>query len=192
MTADRALFEEIFERYHRSVLAYCARRSSTVADAEDATAESFAIAWRRRDVAPAPDAALPWLYAIARRTLANQRRGNDRRGRLTVRLDMATSLPTTFGEAAGWAVAALDRLRPDDQEILRLVAWEELRYDEIAQVLGITTNAVAIRVHRARIRFEEELRMGSGADAVKGIEGRRTPSRMKGRMIGLLHREPSK
>lgn len=192
MTAERALFGEIFERYYRSVLAYCVRRSSTLADAEDATAESFAVAWRRRDVAPAPDATLPWLYAIARRTLANQRRGNDRRGRLKVRLDVAMSVPSPFGEAAGPAVAALERLRPDDQEILRLVAWEQLRYDEIAQVFGITTNAVAIRVHRARSRFKEELRSRSNAENLKGIDGRRTSSRVKGRMIGLLRREPSK
>ena len=43
--------------------------------AEDAVAETFAVAWRRVDHLPEPDVALPWLLAIARRVLANQHRG---------------------------------------------------------------------------------------------------------------------
>ena len=62
MSTDRVVFEQVFERFYTQVMAYCLRRSLTDADAEDATAEAFAIALRRRDIAPAPDVALPWLY----------------------------------------------------------------------------------------------------------------------------------
>lgn len=184
-------FEQLFERHHPRLVAYCLRRTQTPADAEDAAAEAFTLAWRRRDVAPEPEVALPWLYAIVRRTLANQRRGNDRRGRLATRIDLSGSVGAPVGEVSGPAIAALERLRPDDQELLRLVAWEELRHDQIAEVLGISTNAVAIRLHRARVRFEQELRATSSPAGLKEIEGRRTSSRLKGRMIGLLRREPS-
>lgn len=191
MTEDRARFEHFFERYQAQVLAYCLRRTATDADAEDATADVFAVAWRRRDLAPEPDVALPWLYAIARRTLANQRRGNDRRARLFARLDDSGNAGAPIGDASGPAIAALERLRPGDRELLRLVAWEELRHDEIAGVLGISANAVAIRLHRARVRFEQELRATTTSHEVKEIEGRRTSTRLKGRMIGLLRRESS-
>jgi RNA polymerase sigma-70 factor (ECF subfamily) len=53
--------------------------------------------------------------------------------------------------------AALQRLSFDDQEVLRLVAWEGLSHAEVAQVLQCSTNAVGIRVHRARQRLEIEL-----------------------------------
>ena len=52
---------------------------------------------------------------------------------------------------------ALARLRPADQEILRLVTWEELSHREVATALGVSLNAVAIRFHRARKRLERIL-----------------------------------
>lgn len=185
-------FATLVDRHDRQVLAYCVRRATSLADAEDAAAEVFTIAWRSRNDAPDPGVALPWLFAIARRVLANQRRGNERRARLTLRVSALTEERLPSGEASGSAVAALERLGTDGQEILRLVAWEEMSHPEIAQVLGISTNAVAIRLHRARIRFERELRAGSDPDDLKEIAGRRTSTRLKGKMLGLLRREPTK
>jgi len=48
-------------------------------------------------------------------------------------------------------------LRSDEQELLRLWAWEDLTPAEIAVVLGITPNAVSIRLHRARGRLADVL-----------------------------------
>jgi DNA-directed RNA polymerase specialized sigma24 family protein len=59
----------------------------------------------------------------------------------------------------GYAVhEALSRLRPNDQEILRLAEWEDLPPRDIAVVLGCSANAASIRLHRAHRRFEEALR----------------------------------
>lgn len=154
-----ACFEALFAQHHRAVLAYAMRRAQLAADAEDVTAETFAIAWRKADSIPT-DAPLPWLYAVARRVLANQRRGNGRRERLAALLhrdDVATSL-RAGEDMDGPVFEALASLSPSDQEILRLVAWEELGNRDIAQVLGLSPNAVAIRLHRARGRFEEALK----------------------------------
>ncbi len=151
-----------------------------MADAEDTAAETFAIAWRKLDTVPAD--ALPWLYAVARRVLANQRRGLGRRERLTALLrveDVPT--PLRLGEDRdGPASQALAVLRPADQEILRLAAWEELGHQQIATVLGITPNAVAIRLHRARARFAEAFGKTSGADDVKGMDPNRTSADVTG------------
>lgn len=167
-----ARFDAIFTEHQRAVLAYAMRRTANLADAEDAAAETFAIAWRKLDTIPAAEP-LPWLYAVARRVLANQRRGSGRRERLAALLrveDVPT--PMRLGDDLdGPAVAALSSLRPADQEVLRLVAWEELGNTQIAQVLGITANAVAIRLHRARARY---------ADALKGLDPSRTSTRMQG------------
>lgn len=177
---DRAAFERLYAAHERLVLAFCLRRTPNPADAEEAAAETFVIAWRRLTDAPAEEHHLPWLYAIARRVLANQRRGGGRRIRL---LDRLRSQPpdVPMAERPGPAIAALERLRPEDQELLRLVAWEELSHAEIAVVMGVTPNAVAIRLHRARARFAEEL--------TKGSEPGRTSSGVKGRMFGRPRRE---
>ena len=161
-----ARFDVLFTEHQRPVLAYAMRRTPTVADAEDVAAETFTIAWRKFDSIPL-DEPLPWLFAVARRVLSNQRRGRGRRERLAavLRVDDVPT-PMHVGEDQdGPAFAALAVLSATDQEVLRLVAWEGLGNAAIAQVLGITPNAVAIRLHRARARFADALsRDGNGHD----------------------------
>jgi RNA polymerase sigma-70 factor (ECF subfamily) len=53
--------------------------------------------------------------------------------------------------------AALERLRPDDREILRLAAWEDLSTSEIGVVLGCSAANAAVRLSRARSRFRQVL-----------------------------------
>jgi RNA polymerase sigma-70 factor (ECF subfamily) len=156
-TSPLARFDALFTEHQRHILAYAMRRTDTAADAEDVAAETFTIAWRKLGEVPAEP--LPWLYAVARRVLANHRRGHGRRARLAALLTMRdVPTPVHAGEDHdGPAFQALASLSPADQEVLRLVAWEELGNRQIAQVLDITPNAVAIRLHRARARFADAL-----------------------------------
>jgi RNA polymerase sigma factor (sigma-70 family) len=177
-TVPGVRFEELFEAHHRDLLAYAARRSPNMADAEDVVAEVFLVAWRRLEDVPAGDDALPWLYAVARKTLGNQRRGFLRRGRLRDKLEQTAERPAPAPPpAAEPALDALARLSAGDQELLRLVAWEELSHAEIAAILGISVNAVAIRLHRARARFEQAVVKGPSRWrtwlSVKGSPSRR-------------------
>lgn len=176
-----ARFDALFTAHQRHVLAYALRRTRTPADAEDVAAETFTIAWRKFDAIPS-DVPLPWLYAVARRVLANHRRGLGRRERLAALLrvdDVAT--PMHAGEDRDRpAFAALGALSPADQEILRLVAWEELGNQAIAAVLGITPNAAAIRLHRARARFADALARESEKERLKYPDASRTSADVKG------------
>ena len=176
-----ARFDALFTAHQRHVLAYAMRRTQAWADAEDVAAETFAIAWRKVDTIPETEPLL-WLYAVARRVLANHRRGHGRRERLAALIrveDVAT--PLRAGEDRdGPAFAALGSLSPADQEILRLVAWEELGNQAIAAVLGITPNAVAIRLHRARTRFADALARQSPDDDLKHLDPTRTSADVKG------------
>ena len=54
-------------------------------------------------------------------------------------------------------LAALKQVRQDDQEVLRLAAWEGLTNAELAVALGCSENAATIRLHRARKRLAEQL-----------------------------------
>jgi RNA polymerase sigma factor (sigma-70 family) len=177
-----ARFDALFREFQRPVLAYAMRRTATLADAEDAASETFAIAWRKLEAIPAAEP-LPWLYAVARRVLANQRRGSGRRERLAALLttEHDVSTPLRLGDDVdGPAFVALASLSPADQEILRLVAWEELGNRQIAQVLGISPNAVAIRLHRARARFADALSRTPGGDGLKHPGQSRTSADVKG------------
>lgn len=179
MADDATRFHDLFGAHHARVLAYALRRSASQGDAEDAAAETFTICWRR--LADVPDEPLPWLYGVARRVIANQRRGGLRRAALWLRLRRRAEPATDerYGEADSLAMAALARLRDGDQELLRLVAWEGLSHAQIASVLGISVNAVAIRLHRARKRFADVL---AATDDVKGPGISRTPEGATGTM----------
>lgn len=164
--SDLDRFEDLFVRNWRPLLAYAARRLGSLPDVEDAVAETFAMAWRRFDSVPAGPDATPWLYGACRKVLSNRYRATNRRERLLARLRTLRPSPQpvlTLGEP-GPAAIALASLSEDDQELLRLVAWEELRPAQIAELLGITANAVSIRLYRARKRFASALAHHSDAE----------------------------
>ena len=156
-STDPALrFDPLFEDHYQAVYRYCLRRVGT-SDAEDATADVFAVAWRRLHDLPEGEATRAWLYGVAYRVVGNQYRSRQRRHRLSARLQSQDAGGFPADTAADHEVEVLyeafDSLSGGDQELLRLSSWEGLTRAEIAQVLGIKENAVDQRLHRARSRL---------------------------------------
>jgi RNA polymerase sigma factor (sigma-70 family) len=151
-------FEEIYAANCGPILGYVLRRTDNPDDAADVIAETFLTAWRRLDAVPPGDEARLWLYGVARRVLANYRRGERRRAVLADRLRTeltAGSWPEQYtGELAEFA-AAFRSLPEPDRELLALVGWEGLDRGQAATVLGCSRNAVRIRLHRARRRLAD-------------------------------------
>jgi RNA polymerase sigma-70 factor (ECF subfamily) len=153
--AARRRFTAIYDAHYHRVLGY-ARRRVEPDDVADVVAETFMNAWRRLDAVPDGDQALYWLYATARRVLANHRRG--RRRRVELARALKHGAPLAVEPAASLRVrAAFAELRDDDRELLLLVAWEGLDAGAVAAVVGCSRNAARIRIHRARQRFARAL-----------------------------------
>ncbi|NPC97006.1 RNA polymerase sigma factor [Nocardioides sp. zg-DK7169] len=154
-------FRRLYAAYFDAVLGYALRRTERPEDAADVTAETFLVAWRRLPHVPPGEEARPWLYGVARRTLANHRRGERRRSDLGARLrrELPAALPDAAAEVVQRAdvTAAMRRLSARDQEVLELHLWERLEPREIAEVLGLTTVVVRPRLSRARARLRELL-----------------------------------
>jgi RNA polymerase sigma factor (sigma-70 family) len=153
----RQRFDALFASYRSDMVAYCGWRADSVSDAQDAVAEVFLTAWRRLDELPDGDAARVWLYATARRVIANQRRSSRRRAALYERLALdpagAVEKPTSPGWEEAMVHEALRRLRPRDREVLLLAEWEDLPPTQIAVVLDCPAITARGRLHRARRRF---------------------------------------
>jgi RNA polymerase sigma factor (sigma-70 family) len=154
----RGAFEELFAAHYWAVRGYVLRRAPSAA-AEDVVAETFLVAWRRVDTIG--EDPLPWLLGVARRILANQQRGERRRGALTDRLQGL--LP---GQAPDWEppaamsdelTVAMVRLSPQEREALLLVAWEGLDGARAARAAGCSPVAFRARLHRARRRVAAAL-----------------------------------
>jgi len=163
----RARFERLFSAHFRTVVAFTRRRASP-AEADDAVAETFLVAWRRLEDVPADAEA--WLLGVARRVLANQRRAAGRRGALAARIANGTGpelLPTA---TAAPVMRALRTLSERDRAALLLVAWEGLSTAEVAVALGCSHPAAKVRLHRARRKLRRKLeeleRIGAQAISV--------------------------
>jgi RNA polymerase sigma factor (sigma-70 family) len=158
--ADRARFEALYASCHPAVVGYVLRRVALPEDGADVIAETFLVAWRRLDEVPQGEEARLWLYGVARRMLANQRRGERRRTALAERLRAELAVAPAAGEHQSRLreiAEALARLSDGEAELLRLEGWEGLDARQIATVLGISPNAARIRLHRARRRLAREL-----------------------------------
>jgi RNA polymerase sigma factor (sigma-70 family) len=136
-TERRQRFNALFASYSPDIVAYCSWRAGS-ADAQDAAAEVFLTAWRRLDDLPEGDAARVWLYATARRVIANQRRSARRRAALQERLTVRTPpADQSASEEETLVYEALHRLAPRDREVLLLAEWEGLSPSEIARCSAV-------------------------------------------------------
>lgn len=164
-SADRRTrFEELARPLIEPLRRFLVRRSDPDT-AEDALADTLLVLWRRLDDVPA-GAELPWAYGVARGMLANAERSRRRQTRVAVKvatLDPPQERSDDPGPRDDVVLDALARLGPDDAELLRLTAWERLTPAEIATVLGVTANAVSIRLHRARAKLADEVRKTEAA-----------------------------
>lgn len=164
----RDRFRALYEQHYPAVLRYATRRVAADA-ASDVVAETFLAAWRRLDDVPEREP-LPWLYATARRCLANELRGQARSVRLNYRMrDEASaalrSAPDRLAESVADrldVLAALATLPAQAQEALRLTEWEQLDDATAARVAGCSTTAFKVRLHRARRRLARALSQQAG------------------------------
>lgn len=161
---QRERFESLYDDRRLHVLGYCMRRAQP-SDARDACSESFLVAWRRIDEIPEPPKTLPYLYGIAGKVLANQARTLRRRSRLDAKLKHLGIAPAADPSALvlrnsryDEVLAALDKLKPRDREILMLYNWEELSREAIAEMMDMTKAAVDQRIHRSYKRLARILR----------------------------------
>ncbi|MCE6994676.1 RNA polymerase sigma factor [Saccharothrix sp. S26] len=156
-------FAAIFDRHAPHIWRYLARRlGAQVAD--DLVADTFLTAFdkRQRYDRARPDAR-PWLYGIATNLVARHRRQEARRYRTTPadtsELDHAdrVAAEVTARATRSLLTGALGGLSPEDRDVLLLVAWEQLSYEEVAAALAIPVGTVRSRLHRARRKVREAL-----------------------------------
>jgi RNA polymerase sigma factor (sigma-70 family) len=163
---DPSQFGEIFDRYADDILRYASSRLGNDL-AEDVTAETFLAAFRARSRYDLTrQNARPWLYGIAIRQIGKHARA-ERRYRDALSRIQTEKVTADFGDRVADQVTAqqlgprlssvLSGLSRQDRELLLLVAWTDLTYEESAQALGVTVSAVKSRLHRIRRRTRDAL-----------------------------------
>lgn len=163
----RERFERLAEEVYEPLQRY-ARRRADADSVDDIVSDTMLTLWRRLEDVP-PNAVLPWTYGVARRTLANHRRAAGRHLTLVRRVQAEPRpAPPVDDPLDPELHAALDSLPVGDREVLHLWAWEQLEPAEIAIALGLTANAAAIRLHRAKKKLGENLEIARKNEASSG------------------------
>ena len=161
---DASAFRELYERYAARIYGYHLRRAHDAHAAHDLTAETFAQAWlsRARFRDEAHGSAGPWLFGIARHVLLvsvrRRRLESSACERLGV-LDGVDREPAPEPDD-GWLEGldeALDHLPEAQQQAIRLRVVEDLGYDEAAEQLATTPQAVRARVSRGLSTLRKHL-----------------------------------
>jgi RNA polymerase sigma-70 factor (ECF subfamily) len=145
-------FEELFRRYLHPVYGFFRRRLTNVSRAEDLAQETFIVILRGAERYEKRAMFRTYLYAVAMKLLWGERRRESRAPRTRTDVEELTQ-PSDL--AAGlWIRDALTRLDEDHREVLMLREYEQLSYDEIAELLKVPTNTVRSRLFRARAELK--------------------------------------
>ncbi len=161
-TPSQGEFEAFYTDNYRAISRYVARR--VPANSYDTVvASTFVVAWRKFTAVPSPS--LAWLYRIASYEVARER-GLLGRQPQTAELNDLDLIDTAPLEEVLDVAKAFSQLSESDAELLRLMYWENLSRNEIAELLGLSVNAVNVRYHRALERVSGALnRLASVARA---------------------------
>lgn len=158
--SDRLIFAAAYTAHASAVFTHLLQRGIGRADAEDLTAEVFAIAWRRSaDIRPHPTAGmLPWLLATANNLLRSKRRSLWRAHRALSRIERPTDVPDFSADLAQAAedkarlavlVDVLKGLTVAEQEVIQFCVLRGIGPAVVAQVTGEPDGTVRSRLSRA-------------------------------------------
>lgn len=164
---DPDALARLFDDHADRVYNFCFRRTASWALAEDAMSSVFLEVWRIRDRATTYDGqVLPWLYGVATNVCRNATRGQRRWTALQARTPRPADERDHAEEVAGRVdderrmarlVAALRQLPERDQQVLTLVAWDGLTYEQAAAALEVPIGTVRSRLSRSRQRLTDLL-----------------------------------
>jgi len=151
----------LFERHHVGLFNFFLRLTGSRQLSDDLVQEAFIRILKYRKSFRPPGEFRPWLYQLARNAVAAHFRKHGRDhlppGEPEERVcDSPLALAELQrAEHARLLRAALLRLPYERREVLLLSRFGELRYDQIAELLGCSVGAVKLRVHRAVRQLRE-------------------------------------
>ncbi|GII55578.1 DNA-directed RNA polymerase sigma-70 factor [Planotetraspora thailandica] len=163
---DAESFAALFDRYADMLYRYVSRRLGPELS-EDLVGETFLVAFAGRHTYNLSHAdARPWLFGIATHLISRHRRTEAARYRALQRSPMDDVVESSADRITAGVTAqasrpllarALAGLSAKDRNVLLLIAWGDLSYEEAAQALDVPVGTVRSRLHRARKKLRAAL-----------------------------------
>jgi RNA polymerase sigma factor (sigma-70 family) len=163
---DSESFAALFDRYADMLYRYISRRLGPDL-AEDLVGETFLVAFAGRNKYDLSYAdARPWLFGIATNLISRHRRTEAARYRALQRSPVEDVVESAADRVTAGVTAeasrpvlarALAGLTAKDRNVLLLIAWGDLSYEEVARALDVPVGTVRSRLHRARRKVRAAL-----------------------------------
>ncbi|WP_327586330.1 RNA polymerase sigma factor [Nonomuraea sp. NBC_00507] len=163
---DPEVFAELFDRYSAMLYRYVSKRLGPE-PAEDLVGETFLVAFSRRESYDlAYEDARPWLFGILTKLISRHHRKEAARYRALLRAPVDSDIESPADRVVAGVTAqavraelagALAALPVKDRDVLLLIAWGDLTYEEVAQALGIPIGTVRSRLNRGRRKVRAAL-----------------------------------
>ena len=150
-----AAFEELFARYRKPLYGFFGRRLNNSERAEDLTQETFLAVIRAASRYEPRASVRTYLYGIALKLLAAERRKFATSGTPGNPAPEATT--DGIPECVLWVRQAMEKLDAPEREILMLREYEQLSYSDIAELLQVPVNTVRSRLFRSRLALKSYL-----------------------------------
>ena len=165
---DQGAFGELVRLYEKRVLALTQRMCRNPEDAAEAAQEAFFAAWQGLKSFRGDSSFSTWLYRLASNACVDLlRREGKRQAAVSLddedlNLDFPASLSSPQEEVERRELreqieAGLRALPPEYRAVLVLREMQQLRYDEIGEVLGLDIGTVKSRISRGRKKLRSFL-----------------------------------
>ncbi|HEV2205369.1 MAG TPA: sigma-70 family RNA polymerase sigma factor [Candidatus Acidoferrales bacterium] len=170
----------LFERYHDALFSFYVRLMGDRAVSDDLVQEVFLRILRYRDTYQPGTPFRPWMYQIARNARMDHYRKTPRHEEFAPEMVAPVLLPDTAQQEQESALLqrALMQLSEERREVLILARFQEMKYTEIARLVGCELNTVKTRVHRALQDLREAFRRLEQGSAATDISIRRRANEM--------------
>ncbi len=153
---DEAAFQQLYNEFARRVFRYALTLLRNQHLAEEVVQETMITVWDKAETYGGRSQVSTWIFGIARNKSYALMRCEDKGNRVPdEKLIIADPAPAI--ERKEHVLAALDRLPPDQREIIFLTFYESLHYKTIAKLLGIPEGTVKSRMYLAKKKLAEAL-----------------------------------
>ena len=171
---DTHALGELFHRHHAALYRYFLRMSGSTAVSEDLTQEVFLRLLKRSETWQREARFTSWMYRIAHNAFIDHTRKNKWETAMPEHMDFAAPAGRRLEQDEEQAILlrALAAMPPDKRELLVLSRFQGLRYEQIAEMLGVETNTVKVRVFRALGQLREIYERMSGRTGLSAAGGR--------------------
>lgn len=168
---DESAFRVLVDRHHRSIYHLCYRYVGTREDAEEVAQDVFIRLYQSADRYRPTAKLTTYLYRIAVNLSLNRIR--DRKRKRWISLDKLRhergvefqgssrdnpDFSLELREKQKQVRAAIDALPENQRTAVILRRFQDLSYEEVAEVMHCTVSAVEARLHRAKLNLQKKLR----------------------------------